>query len=51
MTLLAGRGFHAFGIGRDPEVFRWRVLGSSLTLTMIGVAGAAAMGLALAELL
>jgi uncharacterized membrane protein YecN with MAPEG domain len=51
VTLLAGRGFHALGIGREPEVFRWRTLGTSLTLTMIGTAGAAAMGLALAELI
>ncbi|NKE45602.1 glutathione metabolism protein [Roseomonas frigidaquae] len=50
VTLLAGRGFHALGIGREPEVFRWRVLGTGLTLTMIGTAGAAAMGLALAAL-
>ncbi|WP_439596553.1 MAPEG family protein [Falsiroseomonas sp.] len=51
VTLLAGRALHAIGIGQEPEVFRWRVLGTSLTLTVIGVAGAASAGLALAGLL
>jgi uncharacterized membrane protein YecN with MAPEG domain len=48
VTLIAARGFHAYGIAQEPEVFRWRVLGTSLTFTVIGVAAAAAIGLAAA---
>ncbi|NKC33907.1 MAPEG family protein [Falsiroseomonas selenitidurans] len=50
VTLLVGRFCHAWGIAREPEVMRWRMLGMSLTLTMMGVAAAAALGLALAGL-
>jgi uncharacterized protein len=50
VLLVVGRVLHAHGIAQEPEVFRWRVLGTSLSFTMIGVAAAAAMGLALAGL-
>lgn len=49
-VLVAGRVLHALGISREPENFRWRVLGMSLTFTMIGVAAAALLGLAAATL-
>lgn len=49
-VLLAGRLLHGFGIAREPENFRWRVLGMSLTFTMMGVAAAACLGLAAATL-
>jgi uncharacterized membrane protein YecN with MAPEG domain len=48
--LLAGRVLHAHGIAQEPENFRWRVLGTSLTFTMMGVAAAACLGLAAAGL-
>ena len=48
ITLLVGRTLHAHGIAEEAEVFRWRVLGTSLTLTMMIVAGAASIGLAMA---
>lgn len=50
-TLLAGRCLHAAGISREPEVMRWRSLGMALTFTMLGVAAAALLGLALGDLL
>lgn len=50
-VLLAGRVLHARGISQEPENFRWRVLGTSLTFTMMGVAAAALLGLSLAILL
>jgi uncharacterized membrane protein YecN with MAPEG domain len=50
VVLLAGRVLHAHGIGQEPENFRWRVLGMSLTFTMLGVAAAALLGLAAAGL-
>ena len=49
-VLLAGRILHATGIAQEPENFRWRVLGMSLTFTVMGVAGAALLGLAAALL-
>jgi hypothetical protein len=48
VALLAGRVLHATGIAREPEEFRWRVLGMSLTFTMLIAAAAANLGLALA---
>ncbi len=50
VALLAGRALHAHGIAQEPEVFRWRVLGTSLTFTVIGALSAALLGLALAGL-
>ncbi len=49
-TLVAARAAHGFGIGREPEVMRWRVLGTALTFTVIGVAALALLGLVLARL-
>lgn len=50
VVLLTGRVLHARGIAREPENFRWRVLGVSLTFTMMGAAAAALLGLAAAAL-
>lgn len=50
VTLVAGRVLHATGIAKEPEDFKWRVLGMSLTFTMMGVAAAALLGLAAATL-
>lgn len=50
VVLVAGRVLHATGIAKEPEEFKWRVLGTSLTFTMMGVAGAALLGLAVAGL-
>jgi uncharacterized protein len=47
-VLLAGRLVHAWGIGREPEVMRWRSLGMGFTLTAIGATAAALLGLLLA---
>lgn len=50
VVLVAGRVLHAAGISQEPEEFRWRVLGMSLTLTVMVVAAAALLGLAAATL-
>jgi uncharacterized membrane protein YecN with MAPEG domain len=50
VVLVAGRALHATGIAKEPEDFKWRVLGTSLTFTMMGVAAAALLGLAAAGL-
>ncbi len=47
LMLLGGRLAHAHGIAREPEVFRWRVLGMALTFTVLGLAGAGLVVLAL----
>jgi len=51
VVLLAGRVLHAHGIGQEPENFRWRVLGMSLSFTVLGVAAASLLGLSVAILL
>jgi uncharacterized membrane protein YecN with MAPEG domain len=51
VVLVAGRIAHATGITQEPENFRWRVAGTSLTFTVIGVAAAALLGLGAAILL
>lgn len=48
-AFLAGRVLHAFGISREPEVLRWRVLGMGLTFAVLGVSAAALLGLVLAD--
>jgi hypothetical protein len=48
--LVAGRLLHAIGISREPENFRWRVLGMSLTFVVILFSGATLLGLAIATL-
>jgi uncharacterized membrane protein YecN with MAPEG domain len=50
VVLVAARVVHALGIATEPEDFRWRVAGTSLTFTMMGVASAALLGLAAAAL-
>jgi len=50
VVLVAARVIHATGIAKEPEDFKWRVLGTSLTFTMMGVAAAALLGLAAAGL-
>ncbi|TCZ55223.1 MAPEG family protein [Roseicella aquatilis] len=48
-AFLAGRAVHAWGIGREPEVLRWRTLGMGLTFAVLGVGAAALLGLVLAD--
>ncbi|RAI57571.1 MAPEG family protein [Roseicella frigidaeris] len=48
-ALLAGRVLHAFGISREPEAMRWRVAGMALTFAVLGLGGAALLGLVLAD--
>ncbi|MGK7866952.1 MAPEG family protein [Falsiroseomonas sp. E2-1-a20] len=48
LALLAARLAHAHGISREPELSAWRVFGTSLTLTVLGAAAAAGLGLAAA---
>ncbi|HEV7265526.1 MAG TPA: MAPEG family protein [Falsiroseomonas sp.] len=50
LMLVAGRITHGTGIAQEPENFRWRVAGTSLTFTVIGVAAAALLGLSAALL-
>jgi hypothetical protein len=50
VVLVGSRVLHATGIAKEPEDFKWRVLGTSLTFTMMGVAAAARLGLAAAGL-
>lgn len=50
VVLVAARIAHATGIAKEPEDFKWRLLGTSLTFTMMGVAAAALLGLAAAGL-
>lgn len=35
LALLTGRGLHAFGVSREPEDYRFRVAGMSLTFFVI----------------
>lgn len=48
LALLAGRATHAWGISREPEVLRFRVVGMGLTFAVLGLAAAALLGLVLA---
>ena len=50
VALVAGRVLHARGISQEPEQFLGRVLGMSLTLTVMGLAASALVGLAVANL-
>lgn len=50
-AFLAGRVVHAAGIGREPEVLRWRVFGMGLTFAVLTIAAAALLGLVLADAL
>lgn len=50
VALLAGRALHAYGISREPENFRFRTAGMSLTFAVIGLGAAALLGLSLGGL-
>jgi uncharacterized membrane protein YecN with MAPEG domain len=50
VALVVGRVVHATGIAREPEDFKWRVFGMSLTFAVMGCAAAALLGLAAAAL-
>ena len=41
LSLLTGRGLHAFGLSRSPEDFRFRVAGMSLTFAVLGLGAVA----------
>jgi uncharacterized membrane protein YecN with MAPEG domain len=49
-ALVAARVAHAWGISHEPDAMAWRVLGTALTFTVVGVAAAALPGLLLAGL-
>lgn len=49
-ALLAGRALHAWGITREPEDFRFRTAGMSLTFAVLSLGSAALLGLALGGL-
>ncbi len=40
LVLVAARVMHAYGLSQTPHILRLRVLGMSLTFTVIGVAAA-----------
>jgi uncharacterized membrane protein YecN with MAPEG domain len=40
LGLVAARAIHAYGLSQTPHILRFRVLGMSLTFTVIGVAAA-----------
>jgi uncharacterized membrane protein YecN with MAPEG domain len=46
--LVVGRVLHAIGISQEPENFRWRVLGMSLTFVTMLFSAATLLGLAIA---
>lgn len=46
-ALVLARLAHAIGVARDPEPFRYRIIGTALTFTTIGVAALANLVLAL----
>ena len=43
LSLVAGRIVHAYGVSQEPENFRFRVSGMSLTFTALAVAAGAAL--------
>ena len=47
ILLLVGRATHAYGVGREPEVFRARILGMALTFAALGTGAVANLGGAL----
>jgi uncharacterized protein len=51
LGLLAGRLIHAYGLSQTPNILRLRVLGMTLTLTVIGIAAALAFLLAGVQLI
>jgi uncharacterized membrane protein YecN with MAPEG domain len=44
ILLLVGRATHAYGVGREPELFRARVLGMALTFAALGAGAVANLG-------
>ncbi len=51
LALLAGRLIHAYGLSQTPHIVRLRVLGMTLTLSVIGIAAALAFLLAGVQLI
>lgn len=47
ILLLVGRATHAYGVGREPELLRARVLGMALTFAALGAGAVANLGGAL----
>jgi uncharacterized membrane protein YecN with MAPEG domain len=47
-ALVVGRALHAHGIAREPENFRYRTFGMSLTFAVLGIGAAALLGQAVA---
>ena len=47
LLLLAGRSIHAYGVSREPEVGKLRVIGMALTFTALIVAALANLALGL----
>ncbi|MGR3461233.1 MAG: MAPEG family protein [Roseovarius sp.] len=47
LMLLAGRGIHAIGLGRTPQIILLRRAGMILTFTMIAISALACLGHAL----
>ena len=49
VTLICGRAIHAYGVGRDPERLRFRVIGMALTFTVLVLGALATLGMAVLE--
>jgi uncharacterized protein len=49
LALCVGRSLHAYGLSQTPHVLRLRVLGMVMTLTVIGIAAATCIALALSR--
>lgn len=47
LSLLAGRASHAYGVSKTNETFAFRIVGMGLTLTVLGVAAATCLALAI----
>jgi uncharacterized protein len=45
VLLIAGRLLHAYGTSQSPPIMRYRVYGTALTLTAIGIAAIACLAL------
>jgi len=51
VAFLIGRILHAFGVSRTPETYVFRTSGMALTFTVLGVAAAANLALAVSGML
>lgn len=49
LLLLAGRSVHAYGVSREPEVSKLRVIGMAVTFTALITAALANLGLGLMQ--